>query len=58
MAKKSKDPRKKPAIHGLGKRVERYDLLDRLAQAPVGVAFGKIGRGDIENARQDLQNIF
>ncbi len=42
----------------LGKRVEKYDLINNLALAQVGITFRHIARGDFEFARNELQKIF
>ena len=41
----------------LGKRVEKYALRYNLAQAPSGITFGQIYRGDAYNIRKDLQKV-
>ncbi len=45
-------------IAELGKRVEKYDLVNSLAQAQAGITFDYIARGDIEFAKTELQRIF
>ena len=61
MGKKSKKASRKPTgkalIQALSKRVEKYDLINNLAQAPAGITFGQIARGDIDFAKADLQKI-
>ena len=37
------------------KRVEKYDLINNLAQAPAAVTFGQIARGDTDFAKAFLQ---
>ena len=44
-------------IDALGKRVEKYDLINNLAQAQAGITFGQIARGDIDFAKTELQRI-
>ena len=48
---------KKSVAQALGKRVEKYDLMNNLAQASAGITFGHIARGDVDNIRKDLQNV-
>ena len=59
--KKSKKGGKKSAskmvIGELRKRVEKYDLINNLAQAQAGITFGHIARGDIDFAKNELQRI-
>ncbi len=59
--KSSKKGRKKSAgkmvIAELGKRVEKYDLINKLAQAQASITFGHICRGDIDFAKNELQRI-
>ncbi len=61
VSKKSKTSVKKSAgkmvIAELGKRVEKYDLIQNLAQAEAGITFGHIARGEIEFAKNELQRI-
>ena len=47
----------KMVIAELGKRVEKYDLINNLAQAQAGITFGHIARGDIDFAKNELQKI-
>ena len=47
----------KALIQALRKRVEKYDLINNLAQAPTGITFGQITRGDVDFAKADLQKI-
>ncbi len=47
----------KMVIAELGKRVEKYDLINNLAQAQAGITFGHIARGDIDFAKNKLQKI-
>ena len=47
----------KMIITEIGKRVEKYDLLNNLAQAQAGIIFGHIARGDIDFAKNELQKI-
>ena len=47
----------KLVICKIGKRVEKYDLLNNLAQAQAGITFGHIARGDIDYAKNELQEI-
>ena len=44
-------------IEALGHRVEKHDLLNKLAQASAGITFGQIARGDIDFAKKDLQKM-
>ena len=41
----------------MSRRVEKYDLINNLAQASAGITFGQIDRGDIDFAKADLQKI-
>ena len=45
------------AIAELGKRVEKYDLTNRLAQAQAGITFGHISRGDTDFFKNELHRI-
>ena len=47
-------PTGKALIQALSKRVEKYDLVNNLAQAPAGIIFGQIARGDIGVTNADL----
>ena len=47
----------KMVIVELGKRVEKYDLINNLAQAQAGITFGQIARGDVDFAKNELQRI-
>ena len=59
--RKSEKTRKKSAskmiIAELGKRVEKYDLINKLAQAQAGITFSQIARGDIDFAKNEMQRI-
>ena len=56
--KKDKKAVKKSAskmvIAKLGRRAEKYDVINSLAQAQAGITFGNIARGDIEFAMNEL----
>ncbi len=47
----------KMVIAVLAKRVEKYDLINNLAQAQTGITLGHIARGDIDFAKKELQKI-
>ncbi len=47
----------KMVIAELVKRVEKYDLINNLAQAQAGITFGHIARGDIDFTMNELQRI-
>ncbi len=47
----------KMVIAELGKRVQKYDLINNLAQAQSGITFGYIARGDIDFAKNELHEI-
>ena len=55
--KTSREPTGKELIQELSKLVEKYDLINDLAQAPAGITFGQIARGDIDYAKAYLQRI-
>ena len=44
----------KPVIQELSKRIEICDLINNLAEAPAGITFAQIARGDIDFAKADL----
>ncbi len=44
-------------ISELGKRVEKYDLINNLVQAQAGITFPHIAHGDIDFAKNELQKI-
>ncbi len=44
-------------IAELGKRVEKYNLINNLAQAQAAITFGHIARGDIDFPRNEFQRI-
>lgn len=48
---------KKSILQELRKRVERFNLMNGLAQSSAGIAFGHISRGDFDGVREDLQKI-
>jgi hypothetical protein len=41
----------------LSNRVEKYDVLNELAQAPAGLTFGQLVRGDAEHAQKTLKKL-
>ncbi len=51
---KKKDSRKKSLIQELGERADRYNFLNSLAHAPVGITFGQIPNGDIVSVRKQF----
>ena len=55
--KKKKDTPNKSAMHVQVERLERYNSLQSLACAPVGIAFGQKANGDVDNVMSDLQKI-
>ncbi len=44
-------------IAELWNRVEKYDLINNLAQAQASITFGHIARRDIDFTKNDLQRI-
>ncbi len=44
-------------IAELGKKFEKYDLINNLAEAQAGINFGHIARGDIDFAKNELKKI-
>lgn len=63
--KKTAAKRKKPKIKRPLKRLKinldtfgSYDVSSALAQAPTGLTFGQLWRGDAANAKKDLDHIF
>ncbi len=40
-------------IAEIGKRVEKYGLINNLAQAQAGITFGHIARGDVDSAKNE-----
>ncbi len=40
-----------------GDRVEKYDLMNSLAQTSAGISFGQLPRGDAVQARGELQEL-
>ena len=47
----------KMLIAELGEVVEKYELINNLAQDQAGITFGHIARGDFDFAKNDLQKI-
>lgn len=37
--------------------MEKYDLMNNLAQASAGITFGQIDRGEVDNVRKDLEKV-
>lgn len=56
-SKKIKEAIKGTVIKDLGKRVEKYELLDCLALAQAGITLGPIILGDTDNVRRDLKTL-
>ena len=48
---------KQGKVWDLSRRVERYDLLDEIAQAPTGITFGQLVRGDAQEAQKELKKL-
>ena len=48
---------KKGKVWDLSRRVEKYDLLDEIAQAPTGLKFGQLVRGDALEAQKELKRL-
>ena len=61
MGKRRTETLRKPTgralIQALCKRVEKYDLINNLAQAPADISFSQIARSDIDFAKADPQKI-
>ena len=56
--KKPGSSKKKSVVQEMTKRVEQYDLVTSLAQASAGITFGQIARGDVDDVRKELQEVF
>jgi hypothetical protein len=57
--KRTKTARSIPGkVWDLSRRVEKYELLNEIAQAPSGEAFGQLSRGDAEQAQKTLRRLF
>lgn len=48
---------KKTVDQALGKRVEKYDLMNSFAQISAGIVLGQIAGGHIDTIRKDLQKV-
>ena len=53
----NKTNKKKAVSEALAKRVEQFDLLSSIAQAPVGLTLGQLIRGDADGLKADLRKI-
>ena len=49
--------KKKSISEALGKRVEQFNLLTSISQAPIGLTIGQLVRGDADGLKSDLRKI-
>ena len=57
MKSKTNPVKVKKIRNALSKRIERFDIMKSIAQAPVGLTIGQIVRGDAEGLRSEVRKI-